>query len=213
MDNTLLYFVRHGQTVWNKEKRWQGWQDSPLTTEGVAQTKAIAQRLKDEKFDLFLTSPLGRAVITAGEINKFLNIDVTVCDELKEINLGDLEGHPEMYMRDKFPDEFLKFWNQPDKFLHPSAETFTEVRDRVMPFVKDLYGKYKKVLIVTHTTVIKHIIVYYLKRNIDTFWGEPVILPCSLTVCNMSGREKAGFDIIGDISHYGDMNRVKDVKY
>src|SRR5207244_1461401 len=60
-----LYLVRHGETDWNRERRFQGTSDIPLNELGRAQSRALAQRLTDARLDAVYTSPLSRAVETA----------------------------------------------------------------------------------------------------------------------------------------------------
>ena len=52
-----IILVRHGQTLWNSEKRTQGHLDSPLTNEGILQAKETAKKLKGYRFDLMMSSP------------------------------------------------------------------------------------------------------------------------------------------------------------
>ena len=63
-----IYFVRHGQTIWNVEKRFQGLSDSPLTELGITQAKLLGKKLKDIKFDKFYSTSLKRANDTANYI-------------------------------------------------------------------------------------------------------------------------------------------------
>lgn len=56
-----IYITRHSKTLWNQEKRLQGWQDSPLTDEGVEDAKLLKQRLQSLKIDYCYSSPIGRA--------------------------------------------------------------------------------------------------------------------------------------------------------
>ena len=63
-----IYFVRHGQTIWNTQKRFQGLSDSPLTELGIEQAKLLGKKLKNVKFDKFYSSALKRANDTANYI-------------------------------------------------------------------------------------------------------------------------------------------------
>ena len=60
-----IYLVRHGETVWNVEKRLQGWKDSPLTDNGVRSAKRLAKRLQGIRLDRVFSSDQTRALITA----------------------------------------------------------------------------------------------------------------------------------------------------
>ena len=70
-----LFLVRHGQSLANKERKHQGredeWRNTSLSNIGKTQAKKVADRLKDENFNLIYSSPLKRAKQTAEIINKF----------------------------------------------------------------------------------------------------------------------------------------------
>ena len=63
--NTIITLIRHGETEWNLSGRWQGHADSPLSSRGVEQAKALGERIKSEEFDFYYSSDLGRALHTS----------------------------------------------------------------------------------------------------------------------------------------------------
>ena len=80
---TRLILTRHGETLWNQEKRVQGSQDSPLSALGLNQAQALAQRLKGEGIVHLYSSDLPRARNTAAEIGKEIGIsDIKVMNGL-----------------------------------------------------------------------------------------------------------------------------------
>ena len=87
-------FLRHGESVGNAEARWQGRSDYPLTEKGRAQARALAERWKAEgvKFDLAISSPLGRAKETAEIITSALNLKLEFDPIWLERNIGEMEG-------------------------------------------------------------------------------------------------------------------------
>jgi len=87
-----IYFVRHGQTIWNVEKRFQGLSDSPLTELGITQAKLLGKKLKDIKFDKFYSTSLKRANDTANYIKGDRDQEVEIFDDFIEISMGDMEG-------------------------------------------------------------------------------------------------------------------------
>lgn len=89
---TNLYLARHGETLWNKEQRFQGQLDSELTDLGKEQSLQLAEFFSDKKIDLVISSPLGRAVSTAIICQHHLNIAVAVDRGLNERNLGQWQG-------------------------------------------------------------------------------------------------------------------------
>ena len=91
-----VYFVRHGQTVWNVENKICGVTDSPLTALGHEQAQALGRKVLAEglRADAILCSPLTRARDTAMEIAAITGLPVTVEPRLIEQNFGKWEGTP-----------------------------------------------------------------------------------------------------------------------
>lgn len=86
-----IYLIRHGETEWNVQGRFQGRLDSVLTNTGVKQAEAIGKRLAglDLSFDAFITSPLGRARQTAAIVAGLVRLPAVQCDDrLAEVSLG-----------------------------------------------------------------------------------------------------------------------------
>jgi broad specificity phosphatase PhoE len=87
-------FLRHGESVGNAESRWQGQSDYPLTAKGRAQARALAERWQAEgaKFDLAVSSPLGRARETAEIVTSALKVKLELDPIWMERNIGEMEG-------------------------------------------------------------------------------------------------------------------------
>ena len=89
---TNLYLARHGETQWNKVQRFQGRLDSELTSIGKQQSKHLALNLIQNKIDLIISSPLGRAVKSAIICQETLNIPIIKLNEITERDLGHWQG-------------------------------------------------------------------------------------------------------------------------
>jgi probable phosphoglycerate mutase len=87
---TTFYIIRHGETDWNVEGRWQGWTDIPLNTVGVEQAHVLAARLEREGvgFDAIYSSDLQRAWVTADVVGAHLGLAPRPLVALREIDLG-----------------------------------------------------------------------------------------------------------------------------
>ncbi len=97
MNDTPVYqfvFLRHGESLGNAQSRWQGQSDYPLTDKGRAQVRALAERWKAEqaKFDLIISSPLGRAKETAEIIAEALQAPLEFDSIWLERAIGEMEG-------------------------------------------------------------------------------------------------------------------------
>jgi broad specificity phosphatase PhoE len=89
---TTLLLVRHGETDWNAERRWQGHADVPLNARGRAQAEALAEQLTGERIDAIYSSDLSRARDTAAAVGARLDVPVVSDPDLREIDVGAVEG-------------------------------------------------------------------------------------------------------------------------
>lgn len=89
---TTLLLVRHGETDWNAERRWQGHADVPLNARGRAQAEALAEQLAADHIDAIYSSDLSRAYDTAAIVAARVGLPVIVEPDLREIDVGPLEG-------------------------------------------------------------------------------------------------------------------------
>lgn len=87
-----FYFVRHGETEWNKRRIYMGQEDIPLNHTGIKQAHSIAGIIQQEPIKRIITSPLRRAHETAQILNQTLNVPLVVLDELQESCLGVAQG-------------------------------------------------------------------------------------------------------------------------
>ncbi len=140
-------FIRHGQTDYNKNDRWQGSTDNVLNETGIAQAKEAAEKLKGEKFDFIVSSPLKRASKTAEIINEKLNLEIVYENDLREQHFGDWEGKTTKELEEEqgVDLDHLRLMTA------PNGEPF----DNVVKRVGKVIAKYrnKKVLIVAHGDV------------------------------------------------------------
>ena len=104
-----LFLVRHGETDWNREGRFQGQQDTPLNDRGRGQARGVAERLRGHRFDAVVSSPLSRALDTARAIQTAAGrTDPVILEEgITEIHHGDWEGRLASEVRSLWPDLFL----------------------------------------------------------------------------------------------------------
>ena len=89
-----FYFLRHGETDWNKTRRYQGQQDVPLNAVGLAQAETAKGLLRGHAIGRSAAVRLARAHRTAEIVNERLRCPLIVIDELKECAYGELEGQP-----------------------------------------------------------------------------------------------------------------------
>ena len=182
-----IYFVRHGQTVWNVEKRFQGLSDSPLTELGITQAKLLGEKLKDIKFDKFYSTSLKRANDTANYIKGNRKQEVEIFDDFVEISMGDMEGMGHEEFKKLYPEQVKNFFfNQLE--YNPSSfkgESFLEVRERVIKGLNkfvELNKNYERVLVVSHGATLKTLLHYISGKDISTLSDEAIPKNTSYTI-------------------------------
>lgn len=146
----MIYFVRHGQTDWNKEKVMQGQTDIPLNETGKEQAREQGKKLKDIVFDYVYCSPLTRTRQTLENLNIKSKTEVIFDDRLKERNYGEFEKTP------KSSFDYNKFWDYTANKKYVKAESCQDFFARVISLFDEIkdYGN-KNVLIVTHAGITK----------------------------------------------------------
>jgi probable phosphoglycerate mutase len=109
---------RHGQTVWNAERRFQGQSDIPLDEVGQAQAERAARLLAALRPDLIVSSDLSRAAQTAAPLSRLTGLELTLDKDLRERSGGCWEGLTDTEIRTRYPVEHAS-WTPPDG--EPSA--------------------------------------------------------------------------------------------
>jgi broad specificity phosphatase PhoE len=155
---TTIFLIRHGETEWNRDGRWQGHADIPLSQAGREQAQAVAQRLLHEgaTFDHLYASDLSRALETAQAIGQALQMPVHPLPSLREINVGSWSGLTRAQIIERFPGAFTDFFHAPD------GEALDRFDQRVGESVLDLARQHpgQRLAIVTHGGSIRGIIRY-----------------------------------------------------
>ncbi len=173
MSNLIL--VRHGQSIWNKERRFTGWADIGLTEKGKSEARHAGELIKDLniKFDSYFTSTLKRAINSLDIILKVLNEKnpkVNKTFKLNERNYGNLTSLNKDEIIKKYGNEQVKIWRRSYDIRPPgieekhpyknkidsgnASESLKDTYERVLPYYKEkiepLISTKKNVLIVFH---------------------------------------------------------------
>ncbi|SFD43518.1 histidine phosphatase family protein [Clostridium uliginosum] len=161
---TTIFLTRHGETVWNTEKRLQGSKDSPLTDNGILQAKKLRDRLKNEKIDIIYASPIKRALDTANIIAEPNNIPIVTCNELKEVHFGEFEGKVIGELSKPGEANFLmEMFKGNQEVKGPNGETLLDVQKRAFRILDNILEKEesKTILIVAHGMTLKVLMSYF----------------------------------------------------
>lgn len=187
-----LYVIRHGETEWNKEKRSQGRLDSSLTEKGKKDARSLGDRLDNTEFCQIISSPSGRTLETARLVKGERMIPLTTDERLMEIDLGAWQGKTEEEVKSLYPEEFDAYWNEPERYKGVGGETFLQVQQRVIEFLKDLEETVTEgnILIVTHGVVMKTLYLLCRNTSLKHLWDPPFIHGTSLTIVSLDAGKK-----------------------
>lgn len=170
---TRIILVRHGETTWNIEGRYQGQEDTPLSERGLKQGHMLAEGLRNVPIDLCISSPLKRSYMTCSFCAELHNLPVATDDRLMEINHGSWEGVLAPDIAAKYPVEFAKWHTEPHLVVMPDGgESLEDVRVRVRAAFDEYAQKYpdKTILVAAHDAVNKAIICDLMGMGMEHFW-------------------------------------------
>ncbi|UKS28981.1 histidine phosphatase family protein [Paenibacillus sp. HWE-109] len=200
---TKLYLIRHGETLWNVERRMQGHLDSPLSALGEQQAAWLSQALSDIEFDVVCASSSGRTRQTAEIIKGSRDLQIHVSDDWKEMNLGAWEGRISAEIEELEPDNFHAFWHAPQLYKSAHGESYEDLRDRVIPALTQLINEHagKTIALISHTVTLKMMMAYLERRTLAELWNPPYFHPTCLSIVEFIDQEP-NIRLHGDTSHY-----------
>ena len=203
-NGSRLLLVRHGETEWNRQKRFQGQIDVPLNNNGHAQARRASEFLATVKIDKAFSSPMLRPKDTALEIlSKHPSIKLELFDELKEISHGLWEGKFEHEIEAEFAGQLDIWQSQPETVQMPEGENLQQVWDRIAIIWQKIVESVpagETALVVAHDAVNKAILCLLFDFTPEQFWvfkqgnggvsiidypqcanGRPILQSCNIT--------------------------------
>lgn len=178
---TVIGFIRHGVTAWNKEGRTQGSIDIPLDEDGIQMAIKIGNRLSNKAWSTIFSSPLQRAQQTAKIIADQIGLENMIIDErLQEIGEGKKAGTTE--------EERIEKWGIGWQNMPLDGEPDEAVVERVLSFIEEIKKKYpnEKVLVVSHGSLIQKIVAQLCPDHLE--WNE--LENASLTMIEVKEQAK-----------------------
>ncbi len=206
---TDLFLTRHGETLWNTQKRFQGWKNSPLTEKGIYQGIRLSRVVKNEGIEIIYTSPLERAFATAISAKGDMDIPVVVLDELMELSLGEWEGKTYEELKAEDSENFKVYWSSPIDYIPRGGESYEELTERsrkaVSLMLKESRGK--KILAVTHGMTLMTLIHVLTGKDLSDILLEDVLPQTSVTLIRIDDRDG---NSKGEIIKRGCMNHFDE---
>ena len=162
---TKLLLVRHGETDWNRDGRWQGGSDTRLNDLGREQSRALAEQL-DGEIDVLYSSDLARARETAEIVAARLGLEVRLDPRLRERGFGSWEGLTTIEIEERFADAHRR-WLAGEGAGADDAEAFEDFSARVEDFLSDVLRLHpgEDVLVISHGGSIR--VIHALAAGVD----------------------------------------------
>lgn len=207
MSRTKIVAVRHGETEWNIEGKYQGQLNSPLTETGKMQSSAAGFGLTRFCFDAFYSSDLGRAVQTAEIISSEIELGYEYEKNLRERNLGKIQGLTRKEFSEKHPEEFKKVQELHPDYIIPDGESTRQRFNRAVSCAENIAEKHPggTVLVITHGEIL----MSFMQKAMNLPLESPLnysLCNCAINIFSIDESKKWHLDVWGDITHLDRFN-------
>ncbi len=155
---TMIYLVRHGESVGNLNRVCLGHTDLDLTEKGHSQAKITAEALKNIDFSAVFSSDLMRAYHTAKPHADIRGLDVEKSEAFRELYFGDWENTSIAYLADIYKEQFVIGWRRDfGVFTAPNGESVVDMADRMAEGLKNAARMHegKNILVASHAAAIR----------------------------------------------------------
>jgi broad specificity phosphatase PhoE len=182
----LLYFLRHGQTDWNKDHRVMGHTPVPLNETGRAGMTALARALKSEELRVVYTSTVARALESASILADEWGAALREEPRLNEAEFEEWIGKTYADLRDD--EQFRLYLSTPTRAHFSGKEGIVDIQKRALAAVDRILGEAKtgKAAVVSHSDIIKPVLTHWLGMDLDAM-HRLSIENASVTLVDCSG--------------------------
>lgn len=169
---TTIMLVRHGETEWNVGEIFRGRIDIGLNETGTKQAELLAEYLSEVKVEAIYSSPLKRALKTAGVIASPHKLEVEIAPGLIDLEFGQWQGLSLQEVKDKYTGLYAEWLSRPDRVKIPGGESLNDVRKRAVGVVDEVIARYEgTIVLVSHRVVNKVLICALLGLDNSHFWN------------------------------------------
>jgi broad specificity phosphatase PhoE len=170
---TTLYLIRHGETTWNVEGRYQGQLDPPLTEQGRQQAETTAIQLATIGFEAIYSSDLARAYQTALPLAAKTGLPIQRDARLREIDQGDWEGVLIGDIRVRWAQELYGWEHDPWRYGPPGGECLEQLQSRVFATIDEIVTRHPQsiVAVFSHKLPIALLKIRYQHYPASKIWS------------------------------------------
>jgi len=204
MTVTRLYVVRHGATQLSSEDRFSGAVGIELSEEGRWQAARLGERLRHDGITAVYSSPLSRALETAGIIAGSCELTIETRDGLREIGHGRWEGLARSDVEARYPDEYASWEEDPFTFAPEGGESGVAVLARALPVFREIVTRHagERVLVVSHKATIRLVLSSLLGFDARGYRDRLDQAPASMNVLDFRDPVRVRLMLFNDTSHY-----------
>lgn len=169
---THLILIRHGQTDWNAESRWQGQADVPINAHGLEQALRLASELAGAGIQAVYASDMQRALQTVEPLARLTGLPVCIDPRLREIHVGDWQGLLVSDIVARYGELFHSRKANPSAFAPPGGETLKQVQQRAYKVLDEILEQHPHdtVAIVGHGFVIALLRLRLEHQPVENVW-------------------------------------------
>jgi broad specificity phosphatase PhoE len=187
---TTILLARHGESDWNRDGRWQGHADRPLTERGRRQAQELARHLAHVDLDAIYSSDLRRAQESAEIVGRAKGLDVKTIPALREVDVGSWSGLTRTEAEQRYPEAYPRWIAGEEGW--DDGETYDELSNRVLDAVQRIAADHpeERVLVVAHGGSIRAVHAAALGVDVHTYRRIQRVEPHATlsAVCVENGR-------------------------
>lgn len=197
---TKLLLIRHGYSSGNKERRFSGQIDLPLSDEGLHQADLVCDYIqKNYQVDAIYASDLQRAVDTVKPLAAALELPIRIHRELREINEGNWQGMLITEVQEKYPEDYAFYKANLGLHQFEDGECYASMLARLLPMIEKIVAdnKDKTVVIGTHGAVVRGLLSVWQGVPLERLLEIPRVPNGTITEVEIDGDgvriQKLGF--------------------
>jgi broad specificity phosphatase PhoE len=188
-----IYLLRHGETIYSRTGGYCGRIDPDLTPEGIQMAQAFGEAYRTLPWEAVYVSPMKRTVATAKPLCDAIGMEMQLRDGLKEIDYGEWEGKTAEFVKEHYPEEYIRWLTEPAWNPPTGGETSVQISSRASLVVAEIEEKHRdgNVLVVSHKATIRIVLCGLLGIDLGRY-RDRIDMPAA-SVCTVK------FDIHGPL--------------
>lgn len=187
---TRLLLIRHGYSSGNKDRRFSGQIDLPLSEEGIQQAELVCDYIRENyTVDTIYSSDLERAIDTVKPLSEALSLPINIHRELREINEGIWQGMLITEVEAKWPEEYAFYKANLGLHQFEGGECYTSLLARLLPMIEKIVAdnEGKTVVIGTHGAVVRGLLSVWQGIPLERLLEVPRVPNGTVTEVELDG--------------------------